>query len=43
MGKAPPTLNKHIAPFLYIGYLSAEFVIIDYVVHFSSCLPLIKL
>lgn len=42
MGKAPPTLHKHIAPFFYTGYLSAEFVNIDYVVHFLSGLPLIK-
>jgi len=42
MGKATPTLNKHIAPILYIGYLSAEFVNIDYVVHFLFCLPLFK-
>lgn len=42
MGKAPPTHKKHIALFLYIGYLSAELVNIDSVEHFLSGLSLIK-
>lgn len=42
MGKAPPTLDKHVTPFISIGYKNAEFVNTDYVGHFLSGLPLIK-